>query len=266
MNHLQRSHAPVSELGWAALDREGRDRLVPSLAARKLVDFSGPHGWQHSSIGIGRTAAIEAPAERLTARRRMVQPLVELRADFVVARQELLDIERGALDLELAGLDEAAQRLARGENTAVFHGWGEAGIVGVAEGSAYPPMSLGGDYAHYPGKVARAIETLRGAGVAGPYGMALGPDGYTGVVEATEHGGLLVFDHLRQILGGPIVWAPGVLGAVVMSQRGGDFLFESGEDLSIGYSHHDEDNVHLYLEESFTFRVTSPDASVVLDR
>ena len=51
-----------------------------------------------------------------------------------------------------------------------------------------------------------------------------------------------------------------------MSQRGGDFLFESGEDLSIGYSHHDEDNVHLYLEESFTFRVTSPDASVVLDR
>ena len=54
VNHLLRSHAPVSELGWAALDREGRDRLVPSLAARKLVDFSGPHGWQHSSIGIGR--------------------------------------------------------------------------------------------------------------------------------------------------------------------------------------------------------------------
>jgi len=265
VNHLLRSHAPIGEAAWTALDREGRDRLVPALAGRKLVDFSGPHGWEHSSIGIGRTAPIEAPGERLAARRRMVQPLVELRADFVVSREELLDIERGALDVDLAGLDEAAQRLARAENAAVFHGWTDAGIVGITEASAFRAISLGSDHAHYPGKVARAVETLRGAGVAGPYGLALGPDGYTGVVEATEHGGLLVFDHLRQILGGPIVWAPGVLGAVVVSLRGGDYLFESGEDLSIGYSHHDAENVHLYVEESFTFRVASSDAAVVLD-
>jgi uncharacterized linocin/CFP29 family protein len=83
-------------------------------------------------------------------------------------------------------------------------------------------------------------------------------------VETTEHGGLVVFDHLRQILGGPIVWSPGVRGAVVVSMRGGDFLFESGEDLSIGYDHHDADNVHLYLVESFSFHVASPDAAVVL--
>ena len=48
------------------------------------------------------------------------------------------------------------------------------------------------------------------------------------------------------------MWAPGVRGAVVVSLRGGDFLFESGQDLSIGYDHHDADLVHLYLEESFT--------------
>ena len=103
------------------------------------------------------------------------------------------------------------------------------------------------------------------AGVSGPYGLALGPDGYTGVVETTEHGGLIVFDHLREILGGPIVWAPGVQGAVVLSLRGGDFLFESGEDLSVGYQHHDADNVYLYIEESFTFRVATPEAAVVLN-
>ena len=84
------------------------------------------------------------------------------------------------------------------------------------------------------------------------------------MVETTEHGGLVVFDHLRQILGGPIVWSPGVRGAVVVSMRGGDFLLESGEDLSIGYDHHDADNVHLYLVESFSFRVASADAAVVL--
>jgi uncharacterized linocin/CFP29 family protein len=60
------------------------------------------------------------------------------------------------------------------------------------------------------------------------------------------------------------VWAPGVSGAVVVSLRGGDFLFDSGEDISIGYEAHDADAVHLYLEESFTFRVVTPEAAVPL--
>ena len=63
---------------------------------------------------------------------------------------------------------------------------------------------------------------------------------------------------------GPIVWAPGVRGAVVLSLRGGDFLFESGQDLSIGYSHHDAESVHLYLEESFSFVVATPEAAAPL--
>lgn len=73
-----------------------------------------------------------------------------------------------------------------------------------------------------------------------------------------------MLDHLTKILGGPVVWAPGLDGAVVMSQRGGDFHLDVGQDLSIGYSHHDADSVTLYLEESFTFRVKEPDAAVVL--
>jgi uncharacterized linocin/CFP29 family protein len=60
------------------------------------------------------------------------------------------------------------------------------------------------------------------------------------------------------------VWAPGVDGAVVVSQRGGDFLFECGEDLSIGWDSHDAESVDLYLVESFTFRVATPEAAVAL--
>ncbi len=264
MNHLLRPHAPVTEAAWAQIDEEGRQRLVPALAARKLVDFSGPHGWQHSASNLGRAAAIAGPDDGLAARLRSVRPLVELRAGFSVSLQELLDADRGAVDVDFDALDQAAQRIARAENVAVFHGWAEAGIAGIAEETPHPPMALGTDFAQYPTRVARAVERLMEHGVSGPYGLALGPDGYTGVVETTEHGGLVVFDHLRQILGGPIVWAPGVRGAVVLSLRGGDFLFESGQDLSIGYLHHDAERVHLYLEESFTFRVASADAAVAL--
>ena len=84
------------------------------------------------------------------------------------------------------------------------------------------------------------------------------------MIETAEHGGYPLFDHLARILEGPIVWSPGLTGAVAVSLRGGDFLFESGQDLALGYSHHDADEVHLYLEESFSFIVATPEAAAPL--
>jgi uncharacterized linocin/CFP29 family protein len=265
VNHLLRERAPITDEAWAAIDEEARQRLVPALAARKLVDFAGPLGWTHSAMNLGRSESVtDGVTEGVSARRRRVLAHVEVRAGFAVERDELADIDRGAKDFDLEDLDRAAQLIARTENVAVFHGWSAAGLRGIAEVSPYPAISLGESFAGYPSYVARAVETLLEAGVSGPYGIALGPDNYTGVVESTEHGGLVVFDHLREILGGPIVFAPGVKGAVVVSLRGGDFLFESGEDISVGYEHHDAATVSLYLEESFGFLVASPDAAVVL--
>ena len=57
---------------------------------------------------------------------------------------------------------------------------------------------------------------------------------------------------------------PGLDGAVLLSLRGGDFVFDSGQDLSIGYDSHDAEDVHLYLEESFSFHVATPEAAVAL--
>jgi len=265
VNHLLRSHAPITEAGWHQIDEEARTQLVPGLAARQLVDFSGPRGWEHSATNLGRTTAIaKTPVPDVLARQRQVLSVVELRSAFTVSRAELANADRGALDIDLDDLGEAARRIAVAENIAVFDGWKEAGIVGVKAASPHPPIPLPSTYTEYPKHVAQAVEVLLRAGVTGPYGLALGPSAYTGVVETTEHGGLVVFDHLRSVLGGPIVWAPGLEGAVVVSQRGGDFLFESGQDLSVGYDHHDADGVHLYVEESFSFRVNAPEAAVAL--
>ncbi len=265
MNHLLREHAPITAAAWGQIDEEARERLAPALAARKLVDFSGPHGWEHSSTSLGRVEPIgDAPGDGLEARQRRVLPLVELRAPFSLSIEELLDADRGAEDVNFDALDDAAHRIAVAENRAVFHGWPVAGIDGIAESSTLEPIPLGDDCARYPRHVAKAVEMLLTAGIDGPYGLALGPDPYTRVLETGEHGGYPLLDHLRKILGGPLVWSPGVSGAVVVSMRGGDFLFESGEDLSIGYAGHDADAVSLYLEESFSFRVVTPEAAVAL--
>ena len=264
MNHLLRGNAPISDLGWETLDAEARQRLGAALGARKLIDFSGPHGWTYSATNLGRSNPLSsALGDGLTGRQRRVLPLVELRADFELSREELRDADRGADDVDLEALDAAAHQIARAENIAVFHGWAEA-IVGIAESSPYEQLSLGERAETYPRQVAGAVEQLLCSGISGPYGLALGREQYRRVVETTEHGGYPLFDHLRKILEGPLVWAPGVRGAVVLSQRGGDFVFESGQDLSIGYDSHDADVVRLYLEESFSFHVATPEAAVAL--
>jgi uncharacterized linocin/CFP29 family protein len=266
MNHLYRELAPISDAAWAQLEQEAKSRLVTHLAGRKLVDFAGPHGWDYSATNLGRVSSVASPAEGVSALQRCLLPLVELVAEFRVARVQLDDADRGASDLDFEELDEAARQIALGENVTIFHGYQAGGLQGITERTSHAPLAIEDDMEHYPRVVARATDILRRSGVAGPYGLAIGPEIYTGIVETTEHGGYLLLDHLRQILDGPLVWAPGVQGGVVLSLRGGDFVFDSGQDLSIGYRDHDADVVRLYLEESFTFRVIEPDAAVALRR
>jgi uncharacterized linocin/CFP29 family protein len=265
IDHLLRSLAPITDSGWQLLDAEAKQRLAPALAARRLIDFSGPHGWTYSATNLGRTEALTAsPHKGVHALQRRVLALAELRADFAVSVQELRDQDRGAIDVDLASLDDAAHRIAVAENVAVFHGFSEAGITGIAGASPHDAIALGEDPESYPRAVAGAVELLMRTGVGGPYGMALGREQYRRVVETAEHGGWPLLDHLRKILDGPIVWAPGLDGAVVLSLRGGDFIFESGQDLSLGYERHDGEAVQLYIEESFSFLVATPEAAVAL--
>jgi uncharacterized linocin/CFP29 family protein len=265
VSHLLREYAPITAKGWGLIDDEARERLTPALAARQLVDFAGPHGWEHSATSLGRTSALtDVPFKGVTAAQRQVLATVELRAPFSVSREELRDADRGARDVDFGALDKAAHRIAVAENRAVFHGWDAAGMAGIAQASTHEAITLGEECDRYPRHVARAVEALLRAGVGGPYGLALGPEAYTRVLETTEHGGYPLFEHLRKIIGGQLIWAPGVQGAVVVSQRGGDFLLDVGDDLSIGYESHDADAVQLYLVESFAFRVLTDDAAVAL--
>lgn len=262
-DHLLREIAPISDAGWDLVDSEARERLSVALGARKLVEFRGPLGWQYSATNLGHVALVPGVAG-LTVHQRRVLPLVEVRADFTVSREELLRHTRGAADVDLRILDDAALRIASAENVAVLHGWEDAGIVGVTQASTHPAVPRVERFEDYPKRVAKAVTALLSDGISGPFGLALGPGHYNAVMETTERGGYLLSEHLRKILGGPIVWAPGVRGAIVLSLRGGDFLFESGQDLAIGYSHHDAESVHLYLEQTFSFQVATPEAAIHL--
>ncbi|MGD9536417.1 MAG: family 1 encapsulin nanocompartment shell protein [Alphaproteobacteria bacterium] len=265
MNNLLRELAPISAAAWKEIDEEARRTLKLTLAARKLVDFVGPLGWDACAVSLGRTEPVKPSwREGIESRLRRVQPLVELRVPFELPRSEFEAIERGSKDAELEPVIAAARAIAIAEDAAVFHGHPGAGIKGIGEAAEKAGLTLTDDYTRYPIVVAEALSKLRNDGVAGPYGIALGPRCYTGLTETTTSGGYRVFDHVERLLDGPVVWAPGVDGAVVMSLRGGDFELTVGQDFSIGYLDHTATTVRLYLQESFTFRVLAAEAAVPL--
>ena len=268
MNHLLRELAPITDAGWEAVDHEARVTIERFLAARRLVDFEGPHGWEHAAANSGRVQKKSAtqPVPGAHLRIRKVVNVVELRVPFAVTREELEAIDRGAPDPDFTDLDDAARRIAHAENHTIFDGAKGANIDGIVAASPHPHVPLDAGFDTYPRSVAWAAERLHESGVDGPYGIALSPAEYTGVIETTEHGGYPVFEHIVRILGGPVVWGPGLENGVVVSLRGGDFVFDSGQDISIGYSHHDAEKVHLYFEESFTFQINEPRAAIVLKR
>lgn len=263
MNHLLRALAPVPDRAWSEIDAEAKRTLTAMLAARKLVDFDGPRGWEASALNLGRAGPIAAPREGVEARLREVQPLVELSVPFEIAREEIEAIARGAKAANLDAVREAARAAARAEDHAVFHGFPAARIHGIVEASAEGQCAITGDYQAYLGVVAEALQKLRDRGIGGPYAIALGPRCYTGLGK-TLLGGLPVLEQLRRLVDGPIVPAPAVDGAVVMSARGGDFELVVGQDFSIGYRGHDAGSVRLCLVESMTFRVLTPEAAVPL--
>jgi uncharacterized linocin/CFP29 family protein len=264
MNHLQRELAPISTVGWREIEKEATRTLKTTLAARKLVDFVGPQGWTASAVGTGRSDSIASPIDaNVRARLRKVLPLVELRVLFEMSREDLDDIERGAKDPATDAVIAAARAIAMAEDRAVFHGFAAAGIRGICEAQAKQGLPIGDDYELFPEVVTTALNRLRDEGVDGPYAIALGEECWRGLT-ATTHGGYPVMEHIRHLVDGPMVWAPGLDGSLVLSMRGDDFQLTVGEDFSIGYLGHDHDKVRLYIEETFTFWLLSPQAAIPL--
>jgi uncharacterized linocin/CFP29 family protein len=83
------------------------------------------------------------------------------------------------------------------------------------------------------------------------------------VSEASDQG-YPILEHIRRLVNGEIIWAPAIEGGAIVSTRGGDFAFHLGQDVSIGYSSHDDKSVRLYLQESFTFMMLTAEASVAV--
>ena len=265
MNHLRKGLAPVTDAAWEQIDDEATRSLRLYLGARKLVDVSGPLGWDTDAAVAGLVDAIDSGSQEVEAALRQPVALTEFRTPFQMSLADMDTADRGNVAIDTDAVIAAARAAALAEDRMVFHGLGSAKCPGIVGATPNRPIPLADDPAQYPRQVADALQLLRDAGIGGPYSIALGDEEFTAVTETTEKG-YPVYEHIKSMIEGDVVWVPAVTGAVVMSIRGGDFRLTLGEDFSIGYRGSDGDAVTLYLEESVAFQVLTPNAAVHLSR
>ena len=216
MSHLLREHSPITEDGWELLDSEARERLAPRsrpaswsfLRAARLAVFGDDLG-RVKEIGDPPAKESMAPSAR-SGPGRAARALRGrwLRAPTPIAAPRTPNWRRSS----------RPPRDRRRRERRRLPPLKAAGITGIVEASPHDP-SVGEDFERYPRHVAKAVDALPEARVDWPYRLALGPDPHTLVLEISQHGGYPLLEHLREIVGGPLFWSPGVKGGSAQHAR-----------------------------------------------
>ena len=134
VNHLLREHAPITEAAGASSTTRRASgssrRWRPASSSTSAARTAGTTRPPTSAASSRWTATSRASTARAGACCRSSSCAPTSR----VSRAELRDLDRGAEDIDLDALDEAApQHRASPRTRAVFHGWPRRGIRGIAE-------------------------------------------------------------------------------------------------------------------------------------
>lgn len=263
MDILKRTLAPITLEAWQEIDRQAKLVLMAYLSARKFVDVTGPQGWDYAAVPLGRLDVPKGQKkEGVQYGIHAVLPLVECRASFVLDVWELDNIIRGAKDIELKSLEDAAREIALFEEDAIYNGFEAGRIVGMKEACRHKPIAFTKSPAGFLEAVSQGVGTLIAASIGGPYALVVNPDLWQLIASYAE--GFPLQQHVQGILEGPIVYSHSSQGGFLVSTRGQDLELVIGQDFAVGYQSHTSTEVTLFVTESFTFRIIEPAAFVPL--
>lgn len=261
MDILRKSLAPISQAAWEEINTTAQEVLSSVLSARKVVDVDGPKGWNFASVSTGR---INVPKDQKGAVKYgvyQVLPLVEARIPFELNIWELDNVARGAEDIDLSAMEDAAREIARFEEKIIFEGFKAAHIIGLKGCKEYTTPAFPENPEEIGTAVADVISQFKANSIEGPYSLVLSQEKWQAVNSFVK--GYPLRKQLETLLGGSIIMGPYIDGAYIVSERGGDLRMVIGQDMSIGYESHNSKTVQLYFTESFTFHVIDPAAVAV---
>ncbi len=263
MDILKREMAPITDGAWKEITSVIKSVLANYLTARKFVDIDGPNGFDFAAVSTGRLSTPQKNfKDGVSFGVRTVLPLVEARKPFELDIWELDNVSRGAKDVNLDSLEKATKQMANFEENVIYTGLESAGITGLAACNHHDPVFLPTNHEHIIKFIGDQINILKNNAVEGPYSLVLAKSYWLELINIVDSYPLI--QQLKNILGGEIIVNDRCVNSFLISERGGDFELTLGQDISVGYDSHDTEKVKLYMSESFTFRVLSPEAVVVL--
>ncbi|MGM0411151.1 MAG: family 1 encapsulin nanocompartment shell protein [Bacillota bacterium] len=264
MDILNRSLAPIPQEAWDFIDEEAREILTNNLNARKAVDFVGPKGMDFGVVNTGRLKDINGNVEGAEFSKREVLPLIEVKVPFKLDKKEIESLARGAVDVDTDPLVDAAKKLSQIENDAIFYGLKEGNIRGIIPSLETDEVELEKERNKLVSAIVSIINDLKDEGIEGPYNLMLGKKLHNLLYELDDKGYPLE-NKLENVIDGEIVFVPSLEEeGVLISTRGEDFELIVGQDISIGYSKQEGDELEFFFYETFTFRVNDPGAAVKL--
>jgi uncharacterized linocin/CFP29 family protein len=263
MEILKKEMAPIPDEAWKEITDQIQGVLKNHLTARKFVDIEGPFGLDYGAVSTGRlTLNGNKRKDGVNYGIREVKPLIEVRKLFDLQRWELDNISRGAKDIDLESAEKAAKQVASFEENVIYQGLKNAGIAGLEEMTLHLPVQLPHKADNILMVIGEQINRMQRSAVEGPYSLIMNEKFWLELINLTE--GYPIVNQLKDILGGQIIVNDHCKNSYLISERGGDFELTIGQDLAIGYEMHDLKKVKLFMTESFTFRVLSPEAVVIL--
>ena len=264
MDILKKDLAPLTHKAWEEINQEAKQIFNSLLTARRFVDIKGPKGIDYAAVPIGKLDLLDNIEQKgVKYGIHKVMPLIELRIPFTLDIWELDNLERGAKNVDLNNLDEAAHKLSRFEEETIFQGLDKACITGLLNSSAHDTLKYPEDLEGLPKAISEAMTLLSNSSVEGPYSLVVNNEKWQEI--SGIHRGYPLKLQLESLLGGSIIRNAFIGNALLVSERGGDFEMTIGQDIAIGYECHDTKTVQLFFSESFTFRVLDDRALVVFN-
>lgn len=251
MGFLKKDTALVGEDLWEELEGRAIEVIRTMNTTRRVLNVNGPKGLDYNAVKEGRLDSVAEGEIEVGSYR--VKPLIEVRKYFSLSREELDNFYRGAKDIELDNLEDAAREIALFEEQAVLNGYKDGNIAGLTESSvkSFNLTKDGGEILHIIGE---AKYWMLDHYAEGPYDLVVSPEVYERLNQIYEGAALLPI--IKKLLdGGVILRSKSVNGAVMIPHRHEDLELTIGQDFAIAFDSYDEENVNFFITESFTFRV-----------
>jgi uncharacterized linocin/CFP29 family protein len=256
---LGREDAPLSAETWKLLDTTMIEAAKSQLSGRRIISIEGPFGFGLKAIPLSDYDCGEGISGSLFI------PVSLITTSFFLNKRDLAASERDGLMLDAAPVAGAAMACAAKEESIIYNGFQDVPGLLNAEGGSSVTLTKWDKTGTAADQIIDAVTRLDDAGFHGPYCMALAPAQYNLLLRRYPQGDGTELDHVRTIVAGDVVKAPGLKKGGVLLASGRQYCsVVIGQDMSIGYNGPSGDSLAFSISESLALLIRAPEAVCVL--